>query len=83
MRIEAALKPSLHASSWIFKRSRYLSQISGTTNRKSYLNTILYFKEDRLLRGKFYVQVGQDNKNRAVKTDEAYGRRSEKEVNAK
>lgn len=42
-----------------------------------------YRKEDWLLGGKYYVQEGQDDINRAAKTDEACGRRYEGEVAAK
>lgn len=42
-----------------------------------------YRKEDWLLGGKFYVQEGEDDIDRAAKTDEACGRRYEEEVAAK
>lgn len=42
-----------------------------------------YRKEDWLLGGKFYDQEGEDDIDRAAKTDEACGRRYEEEVAAK
>lgn len=42
-----------------------------------------YRKEDFLLGGKFYVQEGQDDIDRAAKTDESYERRYEEVVAAK